>query len=163
MDNLVIFLAKYLIFIVVLMVFGAWFQAKAKIRWQLGLSVFLAIIVAIILGRLAAKLYFHPRPFITNGTVPLIAHGNDNGFPSDHTLVAATLAAVVYFYHRRLGIILMVLALLVGVGRVWAHVHWPIDIAGGLIIGAFAGWAGYELAKRLGSKNKPAATDDKNP
>ena len=163
MDNLVIFLAKYLIFIVVLMVFGAWLQAKVKIRWQLGLSVFLAVIIAIILGRLAAKLYFHPRPFITNGTVPLIAHANDNGFPSDHALVAATLATAVYFYWRKLGITLIVLALLVGLGRVWAGVHWPIDILGGLIIGAFAGWIGYQLAKRLGSKSEPTATDDKNP
>lgn len=144
------------------MVFGAWLQAKAKIRWQLGLSVFLAVIIAIILTKLASKFYFHHRPFIVNGTIPLVAHSDDNSFPSDHALMAATLATAVYFYHRRLGIILMVLALLVGAGRVWAHVHWSIDIAGGLIIGAFAGWAGYELAKRLGLKSQPTINDDKN-
>lgn len=154
MDNLIIFLAKYLIFIIGFIAFGTWLFSKAKTRWQLGLSVFLAAIIAVILGRLAAKLYFHPRPFIVDGAAPLIAHGNNNGFPSDHTLAAATLATVVYFYRRRLGIILMFLALLVGLGRVWAHVHWPVDIAGSLIIGAFAGWAGYQLVRRSVPKNE---------
>ena len=146
---MVIFLAKYLIFIVALVAFGAWLQTNAKARLQLGLSILLAVFTAIILTKLASIFYFHHRPFIVNGTIPLVTHGDDNGFPSDHVLVAATLASVVYFYWRKLGMILMVLALLVGLGRVWAGVHWPIDILGGLIIGAFAGWAGYELAKKI--------------
>lgn len=149
MDNLIIFCAKYLIFILVLVVFLIWLKAAAKIRWQFAAAVVLAGVTAFALSKIIGALYYHPRPFMVQNIQPLISHGYDNGFPSDHTLLAMTLSTVVYYYRRRLAAGLFGLTLLVGIGRVLAHVHSPLDILGGLILGAFAGWAGYQLAKKL--------------
>lgn len=149
MDNLIIFCAKYLIFILVLIVFAVWLKTAAKTRWQFAAAVVLAGIIAFALSKIIGVLYYHPRPFVTQNIKPLIFHGNDNGFPSGHTLLAMTLTTIVYYYRPRLAASLFVLTLLVGIGRVLAHVHSPVDILGGLLLGVLTGWAGYQLAKKL--------------
>lgn len=148
MDNLIIFCAKYLIFIIVLAVLLIWLKLSAKTRWQLATAVILAGIIALALSKITGALYYHPRPFMTQNIEPLISHGSDNGFPSEHTLLAMTLSTVVYYYRLRLATGLFGLTLLVGISRVLAHVHSPVDILGGLVLGALAGWAGYQLAKK---------------
>lgn len=157
MDNLIIFGAKYLIFVIVLIVFVVWLKLPAKKRWQFAAVVVLAGITALVLSKLASWLYFHHRPFVVQNIKPLVSHGDDNGFPSDHTLLATTLATAVYFYRHRVGMALLALAAIVGISRILAHVHWGIDIIGGLILGAIAGWAGYHLAKKLFPIQKTSA------
>lgn len=149
MDNLIIFCAKYLIFAIVFVVIVVWLKTTSKTRWQFATAVALAGIAALVLSKLAGRLYFHHRPFVAQHIEPLISHGNDNGFPSEHTLLAMTLSVVVYYYRPRLAAGLFGLTLLVGIGRILAHVHSPIDILGGLILGAVAGFIGYQLAKKL--------------
>ena len=128
-------------------------------RWQFAATVVLAGIVALILSKVAGRLYFHHRPFVIQNIKPLITHGDDNGFPSDHTLLATTLATAVYFYHRRVGVALFGLAVIVGISRILAHVHWTIDIIGGLILGTLAGSLGYTLAKKLLPGGQKPAVD----
>lgn len=151
MDNFIIFLAKYLVFIIVLVAVFYWLSLSGKTKFQVALAVFLAAIAAVILVKIFGNLYYHPRPFISQSIVPLVPHGNDNGFPSEHTTYSMTITAVLYFYHRRLAAGLFILTLLVGLGRVLAHVHAPIDILAGLLAGALAGAGGYYLAKNLRS------------
>ncbi|MBI1952186.1 phosphatase PAP2 family protein [Candidatus Saccharibacteria bacterium] len=157
MDNLIIFSAKYLIFIIILVVFVAWALASVKSKKQLIIMLISAGVAALLLDKLAGALYFHHRPFVTDNISPLIPHGDDNGFPSEHALLASTLATVFYFYRRRLGIALFLLAILIGTGRVFAHVHWPIDIISGLVLGIIAGWAGRTLAEKLYSPPQKAS------
>ncbi|OVE78970.1 hypothetical protein BVY00_01560 [bacterium G20] len=149
MDNLIIFGAKYLIFIIAAVTLAVWLQIKGKTQWQFAAAVIIAGITAVILSKLASSLYYHQRPFAVQNIQPLVSHSGDNSFPSDHTIMATTLGMVIYFYHRRLGMYVLVLALIVGIARVAAHVHWPVDIAGGLVLGAVSGWVGYFLAKKL--------------
>ncbi len=150
MDAVIIFLANYLIFIMGLIaVFVAY---KAKKHREFILALVLAGILALDLSVLAGTLYYNPRPFVSQGIEPLISHSPDNGFPSQHTVIAMTLTSVIYFYRRRLAAVALVLTLLVGAGRVWAHVHSWIDILGGLAVGAVAGYAGVILARYLLSK-----------
>jgi len=80
----------------------------------------------------------NPRPFVVEHMKPLIDHAADNGFPSDHTLLTMTIAAIVFVYHRKLGIALAFCALVVGWARVMAKVHHPIDIVGSIIIAIVA-------------------------
>jgi undecaprenyl-diphosphatase len=72
------------------------------------------------------------RPFVVAHTLPLIPHGVDNGFPSDHTVLCMTMAGVVALQHKWFGSVLIVLALLVGASRVLAGLHHPMDILGGI-------------------------------
>lgn len=163
MDNLIIFAAKYLIFIIVLLALVVGLQLKDKRRWQFMASVVAAGILAVVFSRSAGKIYYDPRPFVVENIKPLIAHGADNGFPSEHTILAATLSMIIYFYKRKWATTAFILTLLVGAGRVLAHVHSPIDILGGLALGILAGRVGYDAAKRLfPSGQKPTVDQQDN-
>lgn len=163
MDSLIIFGAKYLFVFVVLVAGLAWLRVNRRHKLQFALAVITAGIIALILDKLAGRLYYDPRPFVSHALKPLIAHAADNGFPSEHTIFTFTVSMATYFYSRKLGTVAFVLALLVGISRVAAHVHSPIDIAGGIVIGIFAGWAGYHLATGYLAKRESkrgAGTDD---
>ena len=155
MDNITIFAAKYLILGVVLVAGMVWLSCRGTKRTELTMTIIAAGVVAVILTKLAGKLYYHPRPFVVQNITPLISHAADNGFPSEHTVLAMTLTSTLYYYRRGLAGLALILTLLVGWGRVAAHVHSWIDIAGGLVIGAAAGVFGYWLTKKF--SRRPAA------
>lgn len=131
---MIIFVAKYLIILPVL--------AALYIAWKLPREKRLDYVVRIVatgaLAYAAAKtlslFFYNARPFVSENIVPLISHAADNGFPSDHTLLAAVLAAVATYFNRNIGIALWISVLLIGSARVAAGVHHPIDIIGSIII-----------------------------
>lgn len=149
MDGIITFCAQYLIIAVALVYVYIFFKLSPKSRKQFIAVTVAALVIAAILDKLAGALYYDPRPFVSHSVKPLFAHGADNGFPSDHTLFSTTIAAVLYFYRKKFAAIAFVLAVIIGSARVAAHVHSPIDIIGGLVLGAIAGWAGYRLAVRF--------------
>jgi undecaprenyl-diphosphatase len=123
-------------------------------RRQLILTTLVAAILALIVSRVASKLFYDPRPFVTHNVNPLIHHGNDNGFPSDHTLLAMTLTSVIYFFNKKLAVIGLGITVVVGIARVAAHVHSPIDIIGALVIGALVGWTGHWIIQKYWSQKR---------
>jgi undecaprenyl-diphosphatase len=155
MDSLITFGAKYLFIAVVLIWIVAWWQAAHGHKRQLAWATVIAVVVAGVLDKVTSKLYYDPRPFVSRHLHPLIAHAADNGFPSEHTLFSATLAAALLFFRPKLGVAAFIIALVVGAARVAAHVHSPIDIAGGAIIGLIAGYAGYLVSVKL-SPTRPS-------
>jgi len=161
MDNLIIFCAKDVIVLVVL----GWVLTMWRIRKNLRLQFFVATVVAgvvaLVLSRIASKLYYDPRPFVSQHIKPLIDHAADNGFPSDHALFTMTLTAVTYFYSRKLAGLMLIGTILVGAARVLAHVHSPLDIAAGWLIGCIGAAAGYYVARWALNRSaaKSAASD----
>jgi undecaprenyl-diphosphatase len=149
MDQIVIFCAKYMVAAVVLLWLIAWLQASKKPRLSLTTATIIAVFIATILDRIISRLYYDPRPFVTHHIMPLVAHASDNGFPSEHTLFSITLASVLFFYRPKLGYLAFAIGIVVGISRVAAHVHSPIDIIGGILIGTIAGYAGYKVAPKL--------------
>ena len=87
-----------------------------------------------IIAKVVGHLYFDPRPFVVGHFTPLLSHAADNGFPSDHTLFGAAIAAVIFRFSRKTGTFLLFLAIFVGVARVFAGVHHTVDIAGSIVI-----------------------------
>lgn len=82
--------------------------------------------------------HFFPtlRPFITNGQgVDVLIRPTDGAFPSEHTVIAFALAVTVFMHDRKVGWFFLAGALAVGVARVLANVHYPIDIVGGAFLG----------------------------
>jgi undecaprenyl-diphosphatase len=148
-DNVIIFCAKYLVIAVPLIVSYVWLKQPKSHRLELMAAGVISVGLALTLHALLGMLYDNPRPFLSDGTPALVGHGDDNGFPSQHTIMAMSLVAVVYFYNRRLAVVALIITILVGWGRVAAHVHHGVDIIAGLAAGALAGWAGYWVAKRL--------------
>lgn len=146
MDSLIIFTAKYVFAFVVLGTAIAWLRTKKDTKLEFAFSVIAAGIIALVIARIAAKLYFDPRPFVSEHVKPLISHAADNGFPSDHALFTMTLTAITYFYSKKTAAVMLVLTILVGVARIAAKVHSPLDIGAGWIIGIAGALAGYYLA-----------------
>ena len=155
MNLIVVLAAKYLYLIVVvaaLVVFLLAPKVKKKLLVKIGL---IALPLALVLSLLASYFINDPRPFVVEKVAPLIPHTADNGFPSDHTLLAAALAAIIFVYNRKWGIVLGTGALLVGLARVAAKVHHLTDIVGSVVIAALATYVAWWFTKKYLSKFLP--------
>lgn len=149
MDSLIVFCAKYIIFFVPLLWLITWYRQSPQKRKSIFIVSAVSGLVALALAVIASKLYYDPRPFTHGNIKALFPHGPDNGFPSDHSWVAMTIAVVTYLYNRQLGYWALALTLIIGISRVAAHVHSPIDIIGGFAIGIIAAYAGRWLVKQF--------------
>lgn len=134
MNSLIIFGAQYLYLVIVAL--AIWYvvrQPKDK-RWRILLCAVIALPLAYVTAKILSTFYYDPRPFVVGNFLPLLPHAPDNGFPSDHTLLSGAIAAVIFFFHRKLGLVLFAIAVLVGVSRVLAGIHHVVDIVGSLVI-----------------------------
>ncbi len=145
MHTIITFIAQYLLFILIAIAGIYWLKQNNKAKLKIVFVGIVGSLIAFILMKIGAALFYDPRPFVTHNVVPYFQHAADNGFPSDHASLAAVLAATLFFASRKLGIALFVGAILVGSARVIAHVHSPIDIIGGLAIGIFSVCISYYL------------------
>lgn len=87
-----------------------------------------------------------PRPFQICQSAHLAAQlifyfPHDPSFPANVAATTFAAATGLWFYNRRAAIPLFGMALLFSFARVYAGVHYPLDILGGLAIGVFAGFA----------------------
>ena len=147
MDGLIIFGASYLIWFIALVALVQYVMSKQLKR--LGVLAAVSLPLAYAVGKVAGMLWYNARPFVVDNFTPLITHAANNGFPSDHMLLGATIASIVFVYNRALGLVLWVLALLVGLARVLASVHHPIDLAGSIVIAiAVVAAVEYTLRRR---------------
>lgn len=90
-----------------------------------------------------------PRPFMTLPIEPLFYYGGIDSFPSGHATFFMALAVAVWFHHRYAGYTLLVAALAIGITRVMAGIHYPLDVLVGWGIGALLAVGVYRLWKRL--------------
>jgi undecaprenyl-diphosphatase len=159
LDSLGIFLAKYLVYLLVagILVF-IYLERDRRRRW----FVFTALVMAVILSRgilTEVIRYFLParRPFEILDITPLFSESLNNSFPSGHAAFLFALGMTLWFFNRRWGIWYLVLAAAVGAGRVFAGVHWPRDILGGAAVGIFSAGVIYLLLRRYLPFRKLAA------
>jgi membrane-associated phospholipid phosphatase len=134
MHQLIIIAASYLIAVPILV--GAYLVFRAVMAAQyriIVLAVLLGIYV-LVLAKLGTSQVHDPRPFVRDGITPLINSATDNGFPSDHTLLASVIACLGWSVNRKLGAGLAVVAVIVGWGRVAAGVHHIQDVVGAMLI-----------------------------
>ena len=148
LDILAIFCAKYLIALA--LIFAAVFALKLSKPERRSIIIFGAIALPLIYltALIAGHLYNNPRPFVVEHFVPLIPHDADNGFPSDHVLLASAIAAIWTIYSRRIGLVLWAAAVAIGIARVYVGVHHPTDIIGSALIAGAITFALYVFVKR---------------
>ena len=112
-------------------------------------------------GIVAITKFLHPlpRPFADTvlNIAPLIQGENPNGsFPSSHTAIFAALGVAMYFCNPKLGKWFLLSALLIGIARIGAGVHWPIDILCGFVLGVVVGIIVEGISRLLWKKGSPA-------
>ena len=59
----------------------------------------------------------------------------DYSFPSGHTAASFSIATTIALNMPRLAIFVFVIAIIVGISRVYLGVHYPTDVAAGIILG----------------------------
>lgn len=148
MTFVTIFGAKYLYLIIAVIALGTVVYTKSISKRSIVKLSVLAFPLSFIIARIASYFIFIPRPFVTEHIQPLITHAADNGFPSDHTLLSMTIASVLFVYNKKVGILLAILAILVGISRVAASVHHPIDIMGSILIAIFSTHIAWHILKK---------------
>ena len=143
MTELIIICAKYLfITIPMLLLYVFWTLSNAR-RKSLLLRGFVVCILAVTLAKGGGALYNEPRPFVVQHVAPLIPHGADNGFPSDHTLFCFACAFLLMpFSPRAIGPVLL-LCVTVALARVASLLHSPLDIVASILMAAIANIIAY--------------------
>lgn len=158
MDILIVFLAKYLIWILFAAAAVLIGLEIAKTRnWRaLGFMVLAgltAVLFSQIFHLIPVEVY---RPYQLMGTQPLIEPSVDSPFPSDHVTFAFTAAFAVFLMtrYKKIGLVVLLAAIGVLAGRLLALVHSPLDVVGGLIC-AGLGTVWYYIYHRGNLKKVP--------
>lgn len=106
-----------------------------------------AMILGLIVTNLTIKpLISRPRPWLDWPIVPLVTEDDPNSFPSGHTC-AAFAAAMVWVRtlpQKRDRVIVAVMAVLMGLSRLYVGVHYPSDVLAGAVIGSLCAWAAWK-------------------
>ena len=145
---LIVFGAKYLIIVPLLVTLYVLYRQQSRRRRELVLTAVIALPLTYVVARITGYFYFDPLPFVVGNFTPLIPHVADNGFPSDHALLATSLAALVSRFDMRWGVVLWFCAIAIGVSRVLAGVHHTIDVLGGMLIASVVVIAVHTLIAR---------------
>ena len=126
-----------------------WFHTEAErfmLRHQgLGiLLIFMGVpLAALILVTVLRHVFHAPRPYDQMNYYPLISHKPGNSFPSRHTASSVIIAMAFWYVCQPLGIIAAALAVLVGISRVVAGLHYPRDVLAGAAVSLVVGGLGF--------------------
>lgn len=136
-DDVMLFITKLGDKGIIWIVLGVIFLIPRKTRRAAILSLVALACAHLLCNEVLKEYVARIRPYeVVEGLSILIAKPSDYSFPSGHAMCSFA-AAIVYFRHqpRRLGVPMLVLAILIAASRLYIGVHYPSDV----IIGAFLG------------------------
>lgn len=150
-DGLVVFVAVYLPFLVVIAA-GLFLLFHYKVlpsknpvsefitkRKDFYPFIFSAIFAFI--SDEALKLLVHAqRPFLALVNIHPLFPEIGYAFPSFHATFMTAIGTAVFFSSKKAGYIFLFFAFIIGVSRIVAGVHYPFDILGGFILGALVAY-----------------------
>ncbi len=145
-DAIMIFATNYAVPVFAIVLLMMWFFGKEYMKKTVVYSA-LSGVLGILINVLISKIYFEPRPFVTHDDLNvLVDHARDASFPSDHTTGAIALAFAIALRNKRIGIVMMVFALITGFSRMYVGNHYPSDVVVGIVIGLLVAYTVNKLA-----------------
>jgi undecaprenyl-diphosphatase len=128
-----------------------WFEGQDQNQRGRNQRAILRAVIALFMANIILKLcnliYFRPRPFVDHEVNLLFYRPTDSSFPSNPATVGFSIATAVWLYNRRLGALLLALATLFGLSRIYCGVHYPSDVIAGALLG---GLSAYLVVRKAG-------------
>jgi len=140
-DEMMVAAGEYLILMLPVIATVLWFRGRDGRQEALLITV--AGIVTLGLSYIAGLLYSHPTPFMVMETV--VGGVPENGFPSQHTAVTASIVWPLLRRYRGLGIAAAIGALGTGIARIYIGEHFPIDVIGAFVVSII----GYAIVQTI--------------
>jgi undecaprenyl-diphosphatase len=146
LDSFMIVTAQYspvFLALVLALLYLSFREKSQRAALLAGISAFLALGIGQVIGWIVNR----PRPY-SLATHVLIGRTVDSSFPSDHATLAFAVALLLWYYHKKLSLSLLALALMLSFARVYVGVHYPTDVLGGAILGSGVGLVVGKLSLR---------------
>lgn len=125
---------------------------------KIGITMTVSLVLSLIFTNLIIKnLVNRTRPFVADPAflqTMLVKLPSDSSFPSGHTSASVAAAVAIFTRNKKWGIPAVVLAVLIGVSRLYLTVHFPTDVIAGLLLGIVYGIGAYFITSKLIYKNK---------
>lgn len=133
MNQIIFFCATYFIYVSIIFTTTYLFLKGDKKYFLRNLIVTLGgATLAWIIAHFLKDFFAHPRPDLT---LALLEPNDPYSFPSGHASFMFALGFLMSNLNKIAGIIILILALVTGIGRVLSGVHFWYDILGGVILG----------------------------
>lgn len=120
-----------------------------KQKWKEIALVFFSGVTAWCIAYVLKLIIHTPRPFTLFSQVSSLFPETGFAFPSGHATFFMAIGFAIFFSHKKAGYIFIFLALLIGIARIMAGVHFPVDIFGGFILGTVTAYLVRFLYKKL--------------
>ena len=129
-----------------------WFFSRpgGNRKWKLACANgYAAAAVAYVANFVIHHIYDRARPYEAHAIRHPWSSSTDASFPSDHTSLSFAIAFAVLAFDRVAGALFLVLAAIIGVGRLFIGAHYPGDVLGGVVVGALAALLVVRLGRPL--------------
>lgn len=133
-----------------------YWKVNRTFAWQFLVALLLSMLSVTIVKELVQA----PRPHLAYpSNVQGLVTQNGYGFPSGHVITAVMLSIVIgrWINQQWMWVVGIVYVMMVGWARMYAGVHYPQDVMGGLLIGIIIGTIYHTLLKRWGVANPQAS------
>lgn len=129
------------------------FNSKTR---RCGIFMLISMMAGLIIGNgIIKNLVARQRPCWIDETITLlIENPTDYSFPSGHTLASFEAAITIFLFSKKWGIPSIILAIFIGISRMYLFVHFPTDIIGGAILGTLIAIAVFYIGKIIENKIK---------
>lgn len=124
---------------------------------KIGFTMAISLVLSLIFTNLIIKnVVDRPRPFQYDETLKLlVSKPIDSSFPSGHSSASFAAAVAIFMNNKKYGIPAIILALLIALSRLYVSVHFPTDVAAGIILGIIYGVSAGLIAKFICKKYNP--------
>ncbi len=146
-----IFISRYLQFLVPIYLIALWLRNANKSR-QTVISIALALLIAVALSYVIGLVWFRPRPFMVGLGHALVAHRPSSSFPSNHGIIFACCAAVLFMVGRKVAAWAAVgCGIVMAWSRIYIGVHYPLDMVGSVIVAVVSARISLSCVNRCGA------------
>ena len=116
-----------------------------SLKWTAFASL-IALTVSHIPVAIAKKIYPRRRPYLTLKEIYVTTKPlKDHSFPSGHTTAIFSIITPFLMYQPSWILILLPIAILVGVSRIYLGLHYPSDVLAGVLLGVLCGVVSFLL------------------